>query len=277
MAQHSPYAGLYEKLTPAQAEQYLARIRFSGPVEHTAACLERLMYCQTAAVPFENLDIVHLKATPSLAAEDLFRKIVVSRRGGFCFELNRLFWLLLEALGFSCRLAPVRILNGKSYLPPFMHCGVLVRAEGESWYCDVGYGGSPCPTIPLRIDNSGAPQRSGSHVYFTSRDEGWDRIFYEKDGRREPLFQVLRAQVEPVDFIPLAANCSIPAGVAGTRQMVSIKRPDGHASLTWEVLKVVKNGAVRETSVETEEALRRVLEEEFGICYHGPLQPWHSR
>ena len=35
--------------------------------------------------------------------EDLFRKVVEQKRGGYCFELNKLFFLLLKELGFDCR------------------------------------------------------------------------------------------------------------------------------------------------------------------------------
>ena len=49
-------------------------------------------------VPFENLSI-HLDEPISLAEADLVTKIITRRRGGFCYELNGAFALLLEALG----------------------------------------------------------------------------------------------------------------------------------------------------------------------------------
>ena len=49
-------------------------------------------------VPFENLSI-HLAEPISLDERDLIDKIVRRRRGGFCYELNGAFALLLEALG----------------------------------------------------------------------------------------------------------------------------------------------------------------------------------
>jgi len=52
------------------------------------------------AVPFENLDIVLGRAIV-LDEASLWTKIVDHHRGGFCYELNGLFALLLRALGFQ--------------------------------------------------------------------------------------------------------------------------------------------------------------------------------
>ena len=52
------------------------------------------------AVPFENLDI-HLGREIVLDVASLWTKIIEQNRGGFCYELNGLFALLLRALGFQ--------------------------------------------------------------------------------------------------------------------------------------------------------------------------------
>ena len=49
-------------------------------------------------MPFENLSI-HLGEPISLDEDELIGKIVSRRRGGFCYELNGAFALLLQALG----------------------------------------------------------------------------------------------------------------------------------------------------------------------------------
>jgi arylamine N-acetyltransferase len=63
-----------------------------------AAAFAVLHRAHLMTVPFENLSI-HLSEPISLADVDLIEKIVTSRRGGFCYELNGAFGLLLEAMG----------------------------------------------------------------------------------------------------------------------------------------------------------------------------------
>ncbi|MBM4134645.1 MAG: arylamine N-acetyltransferase [Nitrospira sp.] len=53
-----------------------------------------------STVPFENLD-VHLGLPISLNPSVLFKKIVHERRGGYRFELNGLFAMILEQLGYT--------------------------------------------------------------------------------------------------------------------------------------------------------------------------------
>ena len=80
------------------AAAYLRRIDVPVLVPAHAEGIRTLHRAHLIAVPFENLSI-HLSEPISLAEEDLVAKIVGRRRGGFCYELNGLFALLLEALG----------------------------------------------------------------------------------------------------------------------------------------------------------------------------------
>ena len=79
------------------AEAYLQRIGAAWSTAD-AAGLRSLHRAHQQAVPFENLSI-HLSEPISLAEDDLVEKIIRRDRGGFCYELNGLFALLLEALG----------------------------------------------------------------------------------------------------------------------------------------------------------------------------------
>src|SRR4051812_10193641 len=87
-------------MTTLDVHAYLERIRYHGPLDPTAETLRRLQVAHLLSVPFENLSI-HWGEPIELDDEALFEKIVVRRRGGFCYELNGLFATLLRALGFD--------------------------------------------------------------------------------------------------------------------------------------------------------------------------------
>lgn len=82
------------------ASAYLHRIGVRGPVPPTAETLRQLHDAHLLAVPFENLSI-HWQEPIVLSDDALFEKIVVRRRGGFCYERNGLFAALLRSLGFN--------------------------------------------------------------------------------------------------------------------------------------------------------------------------------
>src|SRR5690625_1893055 len=80
--------------------RYLERIGYSGPIDGSINTLIQIQERHLHNVPYENFDI--LKQMPlSLEIPDLFDKIVVKGRGGYCFELNALFSWLLQELGYN--------------------------------------------------------------------------------------------------------------------------------------------------------------------------------
>src|SRR5688500_17222542 len=92
--------------------RYLARINYSGPTVPTIETLLGLQRAHLYTVPFENLDIgLGRPIQPEAAAIE--EKIVARRRGGFCYELNGLFALLLRELGFRVTLLAAGVYSDK--------------------------------------------------------------------------------------------------------------------------------------------------------------------
>lgn len=131
---------------------YLARIGYEGPVAPSIETLRALHLSHVLTVPFENLDI-HLGCPISLEPSHLFRKIVLGRRGGYCFELNGLFALLLEEFGFAVTRLAARVLYGAEGVRPRSHQILLVHLGEARWLVDVGFGGQePREPVPLTVD-----------------------------------------------------------------------------------------------------------------------------
>src|SRR6476620_10955856 len=102
------------------AAAYLDRIRYAGPTEPTAETLAALHRAHMLAVPFENLDI-HLGVRNVLDPDHVFDKVVRRRRGGWCFELNVLFALLLEHLGYRVTRCAAAVVLSEPGTPDFAH------------------------------------------------------------------------------------------------------------------------------------------------------------
>ena len=80
---------------------YLARIGLSdcAPTPTGLAALQR---AQMETVAFENID-PFTGIVPELALDAVWTKLVLSARGGYCFELNALLGEALQAIGFDAR------------------------------------------------------------------------------------------------------------------------------------------------------------------------------
>ena len=105
----------------------------------------------TYELPFENFDVA-LRRTIHLSEDALFEKLVLSERGGYCFEVNALLLSALKSLGFDAK-----PLLGRVHLGPEpssrSHQVSLVVLEGQEWIVDVGFGAqTPRAPIPVVFD-----------------------------------------------------------------------------------------------------------------------------
>ncbi len=103
-----------EKYSAEQLEQYFGRISLSQrdrPGHDTLDFLTLLTRQHILQVSFETMALHYSPDREvSLEPEALFDKIVTRRRGGYCFELNSFFGVILRSLGFrttyvGCRMA----------------------------------------------------------------------------------------------------------------------------------------------------------------------------
>ncbi|MGA9574019.1 MAG: arylamine N-acetyltransferase [Lysobacterales bacterium] len=82
-----------------------------------------------------------------LDIESLYQRIVVRRRGGYCFEQNGLLQAVLEELGFNVTLYLGRVIYNQDNHPGLTHRITLVETGGKQYVADVGFGpmGPRCP------------------------------------------------------------------------------------------------------------------------------------
>jgi N-hydroxyarylamine O-acetyltransferase len=140
-------------------DSYLEWIGFVGTVQHDRATLGELQQLHMTAVPFENLDIVAGHGVTVDALSNV-NKIVEQGRGGWCFELNGAFALLLEALGFRVvRLGAAVLLDGPTRV--IDHLALEVQID-RPYLVDVGFGDSFINPIDL---NAAGPQDGGNATY----------------------------------------------------------------------------------------------------------------
>lgn len=123
--------------------QYFERIGYQGAAENTLQVLHALTRAHTQTIPFENLD-VYLKRPIRLETNALFSKLVLAKRGGYCFEQNGLFLQVLLQLGFCARPLAARVrlrVADRSEMPARTHLFIAVWLGDQQWITDVGVGG----------------------------------------------------------------------------------------------------------------------------------------
>ncbi|MBN2896675.1 MAG: arylamine N-acetyltransferase [Campylobacterales bacterium] len=118
---------------------YFERIGFKGETTNDLATLTQLMQKQLQSIPFENT-LVQAGRIPSMVPEEIVEKIVTCKRGGYCYEVNGLLSMALEALGFEWYFAGARPMTYPVRRPK-THMVLIVHVEGRDYLCDAGFGG----------------------------------------------------------------------------------------------------------------------------------------
>lgn len=136
---------------------YLKRINYKGVVYTDLATLYSLQQHHVFNIPFETLDI-HNHIPIILRIDSLYQKVILDRRGGYCYELNTLFHRLLTLSGFKAYMIAGRLLHRHGYGREFEHMALIVEIDGKKWLVDVGYGDfslHPLAIAPGEVQSDG--------------------------------------------------------------------------------------------------------------------------
>jgi N-hydroxyarylamine O-acetyltransferase len=240
---------------------YLDRAGVAGPAAGDAAGLRALHRAHQLAVPFENLSI-HLAEPISLDEADLIDKIVRRRRGGFCYELNGAFALLLEALGMRVSRAAARVHGEAGLSPPFDHLALVVRpADGSGpWLADVGFGShSDYPLLLAVRDDQDDPAG-----VFRLADAGAGDIDVLKDG--QPQYRLETRERTLADCVPTCWWQQTSPQSHFTRSTICSRRTeDGRVSISGRILFTTRDGTKTEQRIDTDDALLAAYRDHFGV------------
>lgn len=245
-------------------QTYLNRINAPARDGISVPALRALVRAHLEQIPFENLDMAGHPCPVSLRGEDLFEKVVVRRRGGYCFELNKLFFLLLRELGYDCYPAAARVLYRRTLPRPLSHRVTVIRLDGEKWLADVGYGG-PGPRGLLCLN--GERQEIAGEFFSTGVVEGEQVIFRHDPDEVRKLISFRDEPFLEVDFETLSGYFSLhPDSIFTQKTLVYRCIPDGQYALVDGEFSIQRTGRPAESKDASDpETRKRLLEEYFGL------------
>ena len=259
---------MYESMNQSIPDigEYLARIGLSAVPSPTLDGLNDLIWAHQTHVPFEDLNTSWLGRPVSLEIPALYDKVVLRRRGGYCYELNALFTRLLLDLGFDARSVFCRVVRGRDFLPPCAHRGIVVALDGGLYFCDVGFGG-PMPAGALEIaDGAGGDVRGETFRIDRFDDYWWTLSRDTSAGVREAVLQFNTFPQTPQEFIAANMKSALdPESIFVKQVLVNLRTGDGALSITDDTFTIRSSGESRTTTIEDEHALRRILKDYFGI------------
>ena len=178
---------------------YLQRLGFDAPPAPTLETLRQLQLRHTGVFPFENLATVTgapvLIDLPSIEA-----KILVGGRGGYCYELNNLFFSLLHELGFDARAISGRVVMNQpaGSWTARTHRLSLVTIDDVRYISDVGFGGM-VPTAPLLLDTE-TEQATPHEPYRIEKQVDGYMLHANVAGEWRPMYLFDLQRQEDIDY-----------------------------------------------------------------------------
>jgi N-hydroxyarylamine O-acetyltransferase len=247
-------------------DAYLARTGYRGPLEPSAATLRELHRHHVETIPFENLDIM-ADCPVSLDLASLQAKLVMRRRGGYCYEHNLLFAAVLERLGYAFTCLSARVTMGTGKLRPPTHMCIRAEADGVAWLVDVGFGADGL--LEPILMRPGQPIRQGTAAWqYMLTSQGADRWALRSlrpDGWLELYVFTLEARW-PVDYTVFNWYTSTHPDSPFTHRVVAGKAGDVlRRSLIGDTLTLIRPGWASQTRTVPAADLPEVLATGFGI------------
>jgi N-hydroxyarylamine O-acetyltransferase len=196
--------------------------------------------------------------------ESLFNRIVVRRRGGYCFEQNGLLYEVLEELGFSPELYLARVIYNQDSHPGLTHRISIVEHEGLRYVLDVGFG-SLGPRIPVLMSES--ESNDGERAFrVAERKPGEYHMQVLKDG---DFFSLYRFELGRYG----AADCEVghfyshrhPDATFVNHLVVSLNMASETRSLHDFEYWVSSRSGTQKKRIGGPEELRQILVDELGV------------
>lgn len=243
-------------------QRYLDRIQYADPITASLPVLRALQAAHLLHVPFENLDI-H-RGRP-IRLEDSYEKVVEAGRGGFCYELNGVFYELLTALGFTARLISARVFSSATtFGPEFDHMAILVTLSEGEYLVDVGFGEFTQGPLANQL---GLVQTDARGQFVLEQYDATYRVVSKLNGEaREPEYLFTTAARSLHDFEAMCHyHQTSPDSHFTQKRLISLATETGRMTISGNTLKLKQGELVEETTLHDEAEFKSALARYFNV------------
>ena len=240
-------------------DAYLERIHYKGGLEPNLETLRGLHRAHLLAITYENLDI-HLGRPLYLDEEAIFQKLVLEKRGGWCYEMNGLFAWALKALGFEPRLLAGAVNRDKIGVEAERnHLALLIELD-KPYLADVGFGNGFLEPLEL---TEGTQRQGFLSYHLEALDKTWWRYRQDHAG---PNYDFTLTPYKLEDFAEKCHDLQT-SPKSGFVRLTHCHRftPNKLLSLRGVVLQIISSEGEHERVIDTFGDYEKVMTGSFGL------------
>lgn len=244
--------------------KYLQRIMYSDSLEPNLNTLKSLQKAHLLHIPFENLDI-HNHVSIELSVDRIFDKIVYQNRGGFCYELNGLFYELLLDLGFHAIRVSARVYDSNNgYGKEYDHLAIIVTIGNTSYLTDVGFGEFTFEPLKLQLEVIQNDQR-GNYVIDQYTD-GYLRVNKMEDGEKNPEYIFKTEESALAEFRDMCNyHQTSPDSHFTRKRLITLPTENGRITISGNTLKIKELQKTTEIQLNNEAEFKKELWDRFKV------------
>lgn len=241
--------------------KYLGRIGYHSEIKANKEVLFLLQQKHLLSIPFENLDI-HYGTKIELELKNIFEKVVVEKRGGFCYELNSIFNDLLKAIGFKTFLISGRVfVNNDIYGQEFDHMAIIVKLEHKSYLVDVGFGKFSFEPLEILLDCFQVDKYGTFVIEKHSKD--YYRVNKIENSEKTPEYIFKLKERKLREFAKMCNyHQSSQKSHFTKNKVISLAKPNGRITLTnttYKITEYYKTETVEFEEAEFENYLKKIF------------------
>jgi N-hydroxyarylamine O-acetyltransferase len=238
---------------------YLERINYHGDVRPDLETLTAVHRAHLFNIPYENLDI-HRGGYLSVQVDAIFEKIVVNRRGGWCYEMNGLLAWALREIGFDVTLLGSTV-NRQPTGKVIEGNHLILRVQlDEPYLADVGFGNGLIEPIPLA-----AGTYKQGYLEYGLRHDG-ERWWFQNHIYGGAGFDFTLDGHELEDFAAQSHELQTWPESGFVRNTVCFRFNDqGYTSLRGAVIGRITAEGLQESVIDNPAYYRQVLAETFDL------------
>ncbi|MEJ0023262.1 MAG: arylamine N-acetyltransferase [Alphaproteobacteria bacterium] len=241
-------------------DAYLDRIGLSERPAPNLEGLQRLHRAHLRAIPYEDLD-VQLGRRVTIEPQAIFDKIILGRRGGWCYEMNGLVGWALGELGFNVmRVTGAVTVSEDRAANIGNHLVLKVELAEGTFIADVGLSGGPLDPMQLADGDFEA----GGFTYRLERlDSDWWR-FHNHPLSGPPSFDFNLAPADESLFVNRCAELQTADWSPFVRNLICTRfTENGQMALVGRLLRTVRPRGRDERVIGSADELVGLLRSDF--------------
>jgi N-hydroxyarylamine O-acetyltransferase len=245
-------------------QHYLERIHFTKTVEISKSVLFELQRLHLKHIPFENLDI-HYNSKINLDVTAFYTKIITQKRGGFCYELNGLFYQLLKEIGFKVKMISAKVYSkDKKYGQEYDHLTIMATINNQDYLVDVGFG--QFTHEPLKFSLNNELIDDFGTFQFDKFDSNYFRINEMNNNTLTPIHIFKTTARQLVEFKNMCHYHQTSTKSHFTKKKVITKLTEnGRVTLNNDLLKITNGTTIKEVRFKETEKFEFYLKKYFDL------------